>query len=371
MPVTIIAEIGTSHNGSIAKAKELIDAARDAGSDAVKFQWVYAHEILHPKTGFVELPTGRIPLYERFKELEAGADFYAECGAYAHAKGLQFFCSPFGLTSFAELAALTPDAVKIASPELNHFPLLRAASRSPFPVILSSGVSQLCDIEKALALFSDKAENTQRITLLHCVTSYPAPESQYNVSLVSSLQKIFGVKTGTSDHSLDAVLVPALTVFAGGTMLEKHITLSQDTDGLDDPVALTPKRFAHMCEQVRKAEAAYRDGGGVDDNGFCAALDFLEKDYSPAIIAAAWGSGVKTLAPAEKENYGRTNRSLHYMRSLKKGARVTADDFAILRTEKVLSAGLSPDYEALVTGAVLVRAVEDGEGVQLEDFINM
>ncbi|MBR5965454.1 MAG: N-acetylneuraminate synthase family protein, partial [Treponema sp.] len=226
----VIAEIGTSHGGSLEKAKQLIDAAKEAEADAVKFQWVIADEILHPKTGFVDLPTGRIPLYERFKQLECPADFYAKTLEYARAQKLKWICSPFGLKSLAALLELKPDAVKIASPELNHFPMLKALQRareadgSPVPVIVSSGVSKASDIEAALAILG-----TNGVTLLHCVTSYPAPEEEYNVRLIAALKKQFGVECGLSDHSLDPVLVPCLAAAFGATAIEKHITLSKST----------------------------------------------------------------------------------------------------------------------------------------------
>ena len=103
---------------------KLIDAAAFSGADCVKFQWVYAKEILHPKTGFVELPTGKIPLYERFLQLEVKKSFFKKCLDYAHSKNLDFGCSPFGLKSLKQLMSINPDMIKIASPELNHFPLL-------------------------------------------------------------------------------------------------------------------------------------------------------------------------------------------------------------------------------------------------------
>ena len=154
----IIAEIGTSHEGDEKKAFSLIDAAVDSGADAVKFQWVYADEILHPLTGTVNLPTGKISLYSRFRQLECPAEFYKKMKDYAHSKNVRFICSPFGLRSLKELVEIEPDAVKIASPELNHFLMLEALAecnagrrgrgKTPFPVILSSGVSTLSDIEK-------------------------------------------------------------------------------------------------------------------------------------------------------------------------------------------------------------------------------
>jgi sialic acid synthase SpsE len=336
----IVAEIGTSHGGSLEKAKELIRAARDAGADFVKFQWVYAREILHPDTGAVPLPGGLIRLYDRFRELEVPPDFFVEVSAYARSEGCGFICSPFGLQSLDELFVLEPDAIKIASPELNHYPLLERLSqtnarrindgKSAIPVIFSSGVSSLADIAKALVIL-------RPMCLLHCVTAYPAPESEYNVRLVKTLRDIFGIPTGISDHSLDPVIIPVLTVACGGVMLEKHITLNRKTAGLDDPVALDPKQFARMTDAVRKAEQAL-------------------------------GDGVKKLAPAEKENYGRTNRSLHYMRAMSVGETIAANDVAVLRTEKILESGISPEFLPLVTGSVLTRTVKFGDGVQLLDF---
>ena len=121
----IIAEIGTSHGGSLKKAYALIDAAAESGADCVKFQWVYAKEILHPDTGYVALPGGKIRLYDRFLELEEPFSFYKKCAAYARKKKLDFGCSPFGIKSLHQLWKLNPDMIKIASPELNHFPMLK------------------------------------------------------------------------------------------------------------------------------------------------------------------------------------------------------------------------------------------------------
>jgi sialic acid synthase SpsE len=326
---TIVAEIGTSHRGSLESAKTLIHAARDAGADAVKFQWVYADEILHPKSGLVPLPGGDVPLYQRFQDLEMPPDFYAACLAEAHESGLQFFCSPFGLRSLAELVAIHPDAIKIASPELNHYPLLNALPPD-IPVILSTGVSTLADSEKALACLPAAP------VLLHCVTAYPAPPADYNLRLIPHLAALFAVPVGVSDHSLDPTLIPTLAVAMGAVMLEKHITLSRTTSGLDDPVALEPHHFAAMVTAVRQTEAAL-------------------------------GDGAKRLAPSEKENYPRTNRSLHYMRDIKVGTVLEAGDIGVLRTEKVLSVGLSPEFLDKILGSRLTRDVCDGAGVVWSD----
>ncbi len=368
----IIAEIGTSHQGSIEKAKQLVDASIEGGADAVKFQWVYADEILHPETGFVNLPTGKISLYQRFKELECPLEFYSELRNYAASKNVKFVCSPFGLKSLNELLSINPDAVKIASPELNHFPMLKALSEfrksqkksggKAIPVIISSGVSLLGDIEKALSILGK-----ENVTLLHCITSYPAPEEEYNVRLVRNLKNIFGIETGLSDHSLDPVLVPCLAAAMGGTVTEKHITLSKKTDGLDDPVAVEPEQFYMMSHALNQCAAALRHYG--EEKGAQEIIRQMSEQFGSERVQKVLGTGIKELAPSEKNNYGRTNRSLHFMNDLKKGARIEESDIGILRTEKILTPGISPEFYEEIKGAFLTRDVKSGQGITWQDII--
>ena len=364
----IIAEIGTAHGGSLEKAKELIDAAAGAGADVIKFQWVYADEILHPNTGFVELPGGKIRLYDRFKQLECPPDFYRQMIDYVHKAGCKFCCSPFGLRSLDELLELKPDYVKVASPELNHFPMLerlaeyrKRVGAAQVPVILSSGVSRLEDISKAIEIVG-----TDNVWLLHCITSYPAPESEYNLKVISTLAGQFGIECGVSDHSLDPVLVPCLSIACGGTVIEKHICLSKKDSGLDDPVALEPEQFAMMVHCVHQTEATFRHYG--KEVGFERVLAQLGEQFGRDRVLEVLGDGVKKLAPAEEANYGRTNRSLHYMHDMKVGDVIRAEDIGVLRTEKILTPGLTPDWLDKVIGATLVCDVESGQGVQKNEF---
>ncbi len=354
--VRIIAEIGTGHNGDIVRARELIDAAAGAGADFAKFQMVYADEILHPDTGFVNLPGGRIRLYDRFRELEMPLDFYADCADYCAKKGITFLCTPFGLRSLADLLTLKPSCIKIASPELNHYPLVRAAAASGLPLILSSGVSILSDIERAIAL----TDTVKERTLLHCITSYPAPEQEYNLLVLQTLAPIFGITVGVSDHSLDPVLVPALSVACGGKMIEKHITLSRKDSGLDDPIALPPDEFAEMTETVRALEG----------KSYIDIVNILMDDYGVDRVGNILGNGIKRLAPSERRNYERTNRSIHFMRAMKAGERIGKNDIALLRTEKELNPGLSPEWLDAVTGARLVRDVTNGAGIRWDDIVS-
>ncbi len=371
----IIAEIGTSHGGSLEKAYKLIDAAKKAGADCAKFQWVYADEILHPKTGYVQLPTGSISLYERFKSLEQPVSFYKKVQAYTKQQGLDFGCSPFGIKSLKKLYSLNPDMIKIASPELNHYPMLKELVRletclfsKRIPVVLSSGVSLMSDIEKALQILKPlnaaPCNNACKsklppLSLLHCVTCYPAPEAEYNLSTIATLSETFGIPTGVSDHSLDPLLVPLISVAAGGSIIEKHITLSKETDGLDDPVALTPDEFADMTKKVR-------DIANLDHDMLIAELsDMFGEDMLETIM----GDGVKKLAPSEKQNYTRTNRSIHVMNDMKIGQKIRKKDIAVLRTEKILTPGMSPEFFHDIIGKKLKINVSAGSGL-LQNMIS-
>lgn len=359
--VNIVAEIGTAHGGNIAKAKELIDTAAATGCDMVKFQWVYADEILHPLAGNVLLPSGNIPLYDTLKELEQSVDFYKELSDYASSCGLAFGCSPFGIKSLDELWSIKPACIKIASPELNHYPLLKELVKlenkenNKVPVVLSSGVSTLSDIEKALDILTGLP-----ILLLHCITCYPAPEEEYNIKLLHTLSSVLGVQTGISDHSLDPVLIPLLSVAFGGIMIEKHITLNNADDGLDDKVALNPVDFKKMVDTVRLFESAGKEE----------IIRFLVKNYGENRIEKCIGSGIKKLSVSEEKNYGRTNRSIHFMRDMKAGEIISVCDISVLRTEKVLTPGISPYFIDEVQGRHLVRDAKNGEGLVWNHLIS-
>ena len=354
-PCLVIAELGTSHQGDLDKARRLIDAAARAGADCIKFQLVHAGEILHPRSGVVDLPTGKIALYDHFKAMERDTGFYAALKEHTEKSGALFLCSPFGIGSARELRSLGARALKIASPELNHFPLLKEAASYDLPLIVSTGVSTLGDIERAVTITGRK--NT---VLLHCITSYPAPEEEYNVAVVQTLRAIFGVETGLSDHSLDPVLVPALAVRCGACAVEKHFTLSRDGGGLDDPIALEPSGFRRMVRAIRQVES---DADGEES------LARLRADFGRERVAAVLGSGVKELAASELSNYGRTNRSLHAMREILVGAAIAEEDVAILRTEKVLRPGLDPRFLSVVVGARARRRIPDGEGIEWADIV--
>ena len=421
----IIAELGTSHGGDLSKAKEMAAAAAESGAACIKYQIVFADEILHPATGEVSLPGGRIPLYDRFKQLEKPQEFYAEIKKYVESLGLLFLCTPFGLKSARILRELHIEAVKIASPELNFTALLQEIAKWNLPVLLSSGVSTLGDIEQAISIIEggslppsssppsavfhlppsagtldkstakrcgskrqrsespnkgncykrcgfalanpagdapatpppDSRGSAPPLCLLHCVTAYPAPETDYNLRVLQSLAAVFGVPSGVSDHSLDPELVPALAVTQGAAAIEKHFCLSRSDPGLDDPIALPPPEFARLAEAVRRAAAA-----GPEKT-----LAAFRQERGDSVVEAVLGSGIKTLARSEKENYSRTNRSIHALRDIQAGETITAKDFSILRTEKILRPGLPPSLAENICGRTARQFIPAGEGIRFED----
>ena len=349
----IIAELGTSHNGDIVKVREMTEAAAEAGADCVKFQMVFADEILHPNTGEVTLPGGNIRLYDRFKALETPVEFYAEIKEYVESRKLLFLCTPFGLKSASLLRKIGPKFVKIASPELNFTGLLKEIAGWKLPVLLSSGVSHLRDIEEALSILKPASE----VCLLHCVTSYPAPVTDYNLKVLPNLSAIFGVSVGVSDHSADPELVPVMAVSMGASVVEKHFCISRTDPGLDDPIALPPQDFSRMVRAIR----------GAAENGPEETLVTYSREHGKELIEGILGDGVKELAPSEKANYRFTNRSIHALRDIRQGEILKKGDYAVLRTEKNLRPGLEPCWEDAVEGRAARNFIPAGEGIRFED----
>lgn len=348
--IFIIAEIGTSHNGDLIKAKSLIHAARDAGADCVKFQYVIAEEIVHPNTGEVALPGGSIPLFDKFKELERPPDFYEHLKLESEKSGLMFLCTPFGIKSAEVLKKMDVKAIKIASPELNHYPLLDSVR--DLPVILSTGVSTLSDIDKALSHCSTET------AILHCITAYPAPVIEYNLRVIPNLRNIFNKPVGISDHSCDPVLIPSLSAAMKVYAIEKHITLSNSDSGLDDQIALTPENFSLMCKNVRKAEK----------NGYNETLSEMIYKFGAEIVFKSLGNGEKKLSSSELSSYKTTNRSIMAIKDIEKGSSFTLGNIALLRSEKSLRPGLPPDFLTIILNKQAKRFIRSGSGITGDCF---
>jgi len=368
MAPVVVAEIGTSHQGDLARGLELVDAAADAGAHATKFQAVFADEILPPEVGLVQLPGGAIPLFEVFESLERPVEFYAALKERALSRNLEFLASPFGKKGFELLEEIGVAAWKIASPELNHEELLEMVAGTGKPLILSTGVSKIEDIGRALEIVEGIGETRQSVTLLHCLSSYPAPENQANLRTIQTLKKVFGCPAGISDHSRHAVLIPALASALGAAVIEKHITLSRDAGGVDDPVALNPKEFAKMCGAVAHHAPSRGQESGDPEAHLAAAIEELAEEYGRERAMAPLGDGIKRLARSEIANYRRSNRSLHAIGPLPAGIPVSEENSALLRTEHNLRPGIEPRYRHLAYGRRLASSIPSGEGIRWEDL---
>lgn len=370
MTPRIIAEIGTAHEGDVARARELVHAARDAGADTAKFQLVRAAEILHPRTGTVDLPGGSVALFDRFRSLERPDAFYAELKTICDEAGVSFLCTPFGLGSARTLRYIAVDEIKIASPEMNHFPLLQEVATYDIPLIVSAGVARLCDIDESV----DLLRSLGRIpTLLHCITAYPAPEEEYNLRVLASLRNVLGIPVGISDHSIDPILVPALATLLGTAMIEKHITLGKNDGGLDDSIALEPAEFAAMTSRVRSIARRLADNSEDPVAHRRTELEILQdlrNEFGINRVDRVLGDGVKRLAPSEERSYGYTNRSIHALRDLAPGETLTEETIAILRSERNLSPGLHPRYWTTILGTTVSRPVAAGSGIGWADLFH-
>lgn len=351
----LIAEAGTGHGGDLKRGLELVAAAVESGADCVKFQHVYADEIIHPRTGLVPLPGGDTPLYEVFRSLETGPEFLARLQERTEALGADFLCSPFGLRSLRELTALGMKRIKIASPELNHLRLLTEAAAAGLECILSTGVSRLGDIEEALTVLGEG-----RHMLMHCITSYPAPPEEYNLRLLPLFARLFGLPVGISDHSLDPELVPLCGMLLGCSAVEKHFTLDRSAGGLDDPVALDPAGFSRLSRALSGAAGASEEE----------LRRSLYDEYGEKRIEQVLGDGRKRLAGSEAANYGRTNRSIHALSRIEAGEKLTEMNLAILRTEKLLTPGLHPRYMPHILGRRTRLEIEAGEGIRWDDILS-
>ncbi|MCL1815019.1 MAG: N-acetylneuraminate synthase family protein [Treponema sp.] len=351
----IIAELGTSHGGDLIKARELVAAAAEAGADCIKCQIVFAGEILHPNTGTVGLPGGAIPLYLVFKGLEQEEEFYGEIKNEAEKLGICFLATPFGPKSAALLKKIGPKMVKIASPELNYTTLLEEIGSWGKPVYLSTGVSTLGDIETALEIIKIPRHD---LTLLHCITAYPAPPEEYNLRVLPHLAGIFGLSVGISDHSPDPLLVPILGTAMGAAAIEKHFCLSRNDPGLDDAIALDPEDFSRMTSALRWAMSLEK----------ARLIEEMQAEFGFGLVEKTLGSGIKALAPSEAASYGRTNRSIHALRDIAEGEIIEPAMIAVLRTEKNLRPGLHPRWERTIVGRKVQNPIPAGEGIRFEDI---
>ena len=259
----IIAEAGVNHNGDMELAKLLIDVAADAGADLVKFQTFDAAHLATrgaPKANYQNQTTNQSESqHAMLKQLELNAEMHEVLIAHCQKRNIGFFSTAFDIESLDYLASLGFERFKIPSGEITNLPYLRHVGGFGKPLILSSGMSDLGEIEAALKVLEMVGASRAEITVLHCNTEYPTPMGDVNLNAMCSIRDAFGVAVGYSDHTV-GIEIPIAALALGATVIEKHLTVDRNLRGPDHNASLEPREFAAMVSAIRNIEQAMGDG---------------------------------------------------------------------------------------------------------------
>lgn len=332
-PCFIIAEAGSNHDGKLEQALALIDVAANAGADAVKFQLFSAEKIAARtqdqiatlKDEFGEFGEN---LFEFYRKLELPVQWLGQLKEYADDKGIVFLTTPFDEDAADQLAQIEVPAIKIASFEMVHLPLLQHVARLHRPVIVSTGMGDLADIEDVLDTLY--AEGNDQVILLHCGISYPMPFAQVHLAAMDTMRQAFGVPVGYSDHTT-GITVPIAAVARGACMIEKHYTLDNSLSGPDHTFAVGPTDLKEMVKAIRDTEAAI-------------------------------GSPLKRLSPSEAVHYERGRRSLFATVDIHENQVIEKSMLAVLRP----GIGLAPRFIDIVAGRQARKAIKAHEPITWE-----
>lgn len=259
--VFIIAEAGVNHNGSVRLAKKLVDAAKNAGADAIKFQTFIADRLVSKvaqKADYQKQATETIESQlEMLKKLELSFDIFKDIKNHCEEKGILFLSTAFDLDSINFLESLEMPIYKVPSGEITNLPYLMKIASLGKPVIISTGMSELDEVGLALEVLRDNGAGT--MTLLHCNTQYPTPFEDANLKAMLTLKKRFGLAVGYSDHTL-GIEAPIAAIALGATVIEKHFTLDKSLVGPDHKASLDPQELKAMVTSIRNIEVALGDG---------------------------------------------------------------------------------------------------------------
>ena len=323
-PCFIIAEAGSNHNGSLEQAKKLIDVAVAAKADAVKFQ-IYKAESLYSKhTPEFSYLKGQ-NVYELIKSIETPREWIKELAGYCEARNITFLATPFDFEAIDLLAKYVP-AFKIASFEIVDLELLQYAARKGKPMIISTGMANLCEIEEAIS--SIKSVGNNDIILLHCNSLYPTSVEAVNLKAMETMRTAFKVPIGFSDHTL-GIHIPVAAVAMGACVIEKHFTLDRTLPGPDHSFALEPDELKEMVRGIREVEKAK-------------------------------GSGIKEKSALESdEMYVKARRSIHAKVNIPKETKITEDMLIVKRP----GYGIKPKFIDMVMGRVAKKDIKEDEWI--------
>ena len=338
--VLIIAEAGVNHNGSLDLAKQLIDKAVEAGVDIIKFQTFKSEKLVSKAAKQAEYQQRNIGKKDEgqlamLKKLELSQADHEELIAYCNEKGIRFFSTAFDMDSIDYLHSLNMGLWKIPSGEITNYPYLRKIAQYQEPVILSTGMCELTDIEAALNVLLQYGVKKEQITILHCNTEYPTPFADVNLKAMLEIGEKFGVQIGYSDHT-KGIEVPIAAVALGATVVEKHFTLDKNMEGPDHKASLEPDELKAMVSAIRNIEQAL-------------------------------GSGHKTISESERKNIEIARKSIVAACPIKAGELLTEENLTVKRPGN----GINPMRWNEVVGTRAVQNYNEEDPIELaEDILN-
>lgn len=331
--VIIIAEAGVNHNGNYELAEKLVVAAKQSGADYVKFQTAHPESVISRYAPKAEYQLGTTKKEESqldmCRAIHLPLSAYAQLKKYCDKQEIKFISTPFDLESIDVLTPLDMDFWKIPSGEITNLPYLTKIAGLHQPVVMSTGMSNLGEIEAAIKVLTGNGLEEEQITLLHCNTEYPTPYSDVNLRAMQTLHETFGLKVGYSDHT-KGIEVPIAAVAMGATIIEKHFTLDRNLPGPDHKASLEPMELKQMVDNIRHIELAL-------------------------------GSPIKQVSPSEAKNMIVARKSLIAAVAIKKGEKFTADNLTVKRPGN----GISPMRWNEVIGRTALRDFKEDELIEI------
>lgn len=330
MSVYVIAEVGVNHNGSFELACKLVDVAKAAGADCIKFQTFKSKNLVSrnaQKAEYQKKTTGEGSQVDMLKALELSFDEFRDLKAYCDSVGIAFLSTPFDFDSIQFLNSIDMPFWKIPSGEITDYPYLVALARTGKPIVLSTGMSDMDDIAAAIRVLRENG--AADIKLLHCNTEYPTPFEDVNLRAMMTMRNAFGLEVGYSDHT-KGIEVPVAAVAMGATIIEKHITLDRNMEGPDHRASLEPDELTAMITGIRNIEKALGDGN-------------------------------KKPSPSEKKNISVARKSIVAKCRISKGELFTENNITVKRP----GTGISPMKWSSIVGTKATRDFEEDELIEV------
>ena len=330
MSVYIIAEAGVNHNGSFVLACKLVDAAKEAGVDCIKFQTFKSENLVSrsaKKAEYQKRTTGDSSQQDMLKKLELSFDDFIKLKDYCKESGITFLSTPFDFDSIDFLNSIDIPFWKIPSGEVTNLPYLVKLAKTGKPVVMSTGMCNMEEIQTAIEILS--SNGTKDIKLLHCNTEYPTPFGDVNLKAMQTIREAFHLEVGYSDHT-KGIEVPIAAVALGATIIEKHFTLDRNMEGPDHKASLEPQELADMVRSIRNIEKAL-------------------------------GTGEKTPSPSEKKNMPVARKSIVAKTIIKAGDIFTEENITVKRP----GSGISPMKWFEVLGTKAIRDFDEDELIEL------